>query len=304
MRGRRAALSRLAFSFGLVALILWWIDAAGAVARLRQAEGGWLLLAALLLTVQTVLMALRWRLTAAQLGLAIPRRRAVGEYYLAQAVNMTLPGGVLGDAARAVRSRAEAGFGTAALAVMIERLAGQAAMFAVATAGFGLALLRPGGIGWPAGTGAILLAAVALAILLPLLARRLPVSATFARAVRTALLARAVWPRQAALALVVVALNLAACARATGTRLGPEAATTLVPLVLTAMLVPVSVAGWGWREGAAALLFPLAGATAAAGVAASLAFGAIALAASLPGLLWPVLSGWIERDLPQRETGR
>ena len=293
MTGGRATLLRVAISLGLVALVLWWTDAAGALGRLGRVEVGWLLLAALLLTAQTVLMALRWRLTAARLGLPIGRRRAVGEYYLAQAVNMVLPGGVLGDAARAVRSRAGAGLGTAARAVMIERLAGQLAMGAVAATGFGVALTRPGGIDWPSGTGAILTGLVAFALLASRVVRRLPRLATFVRAVRTALLARAVLPRQVALGLAIAALNLAAfaaCARATGTRLGPEAATTLVPLVLTAMLVPLSIAGWGWREGAAAILFPLADAPAEAGVAASLAFGAVMLLASLPGLLWPAVS--------------
>ncbi len=300
-------LPRVAISLALVALVLWWTDAGSATARLAQAEPGWLLLAALLLTAQTILMALRWRLTAARLGLGIGRVRAVGEYYLAQAVNVTLPGGVVGDAARAVRSRAEAGLGTAALAVMLERLAGQVVMLAVALTGFALALVRPGGIGWPDGTGAIVLAFAAVALLAPVALSRLAFLGRIDRALRTALFARAVLPRQAALGLAIAALNLlafAACARATGTRLGPEAVTTLVPLVLTAMLIPLSIAGWGWREGAAALLFPLAGATAEAGVAASLAFGAVMFAASLPGLLWPALSGSTERDLPARETER
>jgi uncharacterized membrane protein len=50
------------------------------------------------------------------------------------------------------------------------------------------------------------------------------------------------------------------------------------------MLVPLSVAGWGYREGAAAAVFPLIGASAAAGVSASVVFGAVMLGASLPGL--------------------
>jgi len=61
---------------------------------------------------------------------------------------------------------------------------------------------------------------------------------------------------------------------------------TLIPLILTAMLIPLSVAGWGWREGAAAALFPLAGAAPDAGLAASAAFGALMLAAAMPGALW------------------
>jgi len=61
----------------------------------------------------------------------------------------------------------------------------------------------------------------------------------------------------------------------------------LVPLTLVAMLLPISVGGWGLREGAAAVLWPIAGFSAEAGVAASIAFGLAALAAALPGLLVP-----------------
>ncbi len=111
---RRAEYPRLralqfALAAGLLALLWHVADGAEAVQRLAGAEP--LLLAAALaaLTLQTVLSALRWRLTAAQLGLCLDRGRAVREYYLSQIVNQALPGGVLGDAGRAVRARAPAG---------------------------------------------------------------------------------------------------------------------------------------------------------------------------------------------------
>ena len=86
--------------------------------------------------------------------------------------------------------------------------------------------------------------------------------------------------------MVILACNLGAftlCAAATGTVLPPLAVISVVPLVLTAMVLPVSVGGWGVREGAAAALWPVLGASAEAGVAASVAFGLVILAASLPG---------------------
>ncbi|MEM7488358.1 MAG: lysylphosphatidylglycerol synthase transmembrane domain-containing protein [Pseudomonadota bacterium] len=282
---------RIAASGLLVGLLFWATDPVAAAARLAGADPVWLALAGLALTAQTVLMAFRWRLTAGRLGLRIGRRRAVGEYYLAQVVNMTLPGGVVGDAARAVRSRDGTGLARAALAVMIERLAGQIALFALAAIGFAAAFATPGGLLWPAGGPVVLAIALGIATLAPLSIRRLAPGVW--RPLRRALTARRVWPRQAALGLVIAILNLsafAACARATGTALGVEAVFTIVPLVLTAMLIPLSVAGWGWREGAAAALFPLAGADPAAGVAASVAFGLVLLAISLPGLLWPILA--------------
>jgi uncharacterized membrane protein YbhN (UPF0104 family) len=95
--------------------------------------------------------------------------------------------------------------------------------------------------------------------------------------------------KQIALGLAIVGCNLAGfafCARAVGVVLPLPAVLTLIPLILTAMLIPLSIAGWGWREGAAAALFPLAGATPEAGLAASAAFGAVLLVSALPGLVW------------------
>ena len=75
------------------------------------------------------------------------------------------------------------------------------------------------------------------------------------------------------------------CAAAIGVVLPPATALVLVPLILFTMLVPVTVSGWGLREGAAVALLPLAGATAAEGLAASVAFGLVFLVATLPGLV-------------------
>jgi uncharacterized membrane protein YbhN (UPF0104 family) len=277
--------------------VLWHVaDGPAVLARLGEADLRWLLAALVATTLQTVLSALRWRLTAGRLGQELPLAEAVGEYFLAQLVNQTLPGGVLGDAARAVRARRQS-LATSAQAVVIERLAGQAALLAVTLAGFVLVFVRPGTMALPAGAGLVpgmfagaatlVVAAVwAGAWLWPRAGRAL------GRAVRLSVLARGVWPWQVVLGLGIVGCNLmtfAFCARATGSVLPPEAVLTLVPLVLTAMIVPLSVAGWGFREGAAAALLPLAGLTPEAAIAASLAFGGVILAGSLPGALVPLV---------------
>jgi hypothetical protein len=65
-----------------------------------------------------------------------------------------------------------------------------------------------------------------------------------------------------------------------------ESVRSLLPLaviVLIAAGIPLSVAGWGLREGAAAWAFAAAGASASAGVAASTAYGVASLIAVLPG---------------------
>ena len=84
-----------------------------------------------------------------RLGQTLSVRHAAAEYYLSQLVNLTLPFGILGDAGRAVRIRHQAGMLRAGQAVMIERMSGQIALFAVMMAGFAVLPLVEGAVAMP-----------------------------------------------------------------------------------------------------------------------------------------------------------
>ena len=91
---------------------------------------------------------------------------------------------------------------------------------------------------------------------------------------------------QLASAIFVVATYLATylvASRAIGMEIPTLVLLPLVAPVLMTMLIPVTVAGWGLRESAAAVLWGAVGLTAADGVAVSLAYGLIVLLCSLPG---------------------
>ncbi|MEE4107794.1 MAG: hypothetical protein V2I24_00505, partial [Halieaceae bacterium] len=93
----------------------------------------------------------------------------------------------------------------------------------------------------------------------------------------------------------------ACCAAAAEVTLSAPSALVLVPLILFSMLIPLTVSGWGLREGAAAALLPLAGGSSAGGLAASVAFGLTLMLAALPGLIVLVLAALPEpRDGPLR----
>lgn len=296
-------------ALAVMALLWFGLDGQQALHLLVRADPLWLAAAALALTAQTVLSAMRWRLTARQLGQTIPLTRAIGEYYLAQVVNQSLPGGVVGDAGRAVRARHQAGLRRAGAAVAIERLAGQVALFLVLAAGALTVTLMPGGLtlpSWVMGLIGALLSGALIAMLAIGGAGQLPGRAgTAARdlrgALRVTLLAPGALPRQVALNLAITGANLAAfafCAAATGTMMSPVETAVLVPLILLTMILPLTVSGWGLREGAAAGLFPLIGASAQAGLAASLAFGLMFLASTLPGLLVLLARRRVNRPAP------
>jgi uncharacterized membrane protein YbhN (UPF0104 family) len=287
--------------------VLWQVaDGKLALQQVAGASPLWIIAALSALTLQTLLSALRWRLTAGQLGITLPWRAAVGEYYLSQLVNQMLPGGVLGDAGRAVRARAQAGLLASGQAVLFERLAGQIGLLLVFGAGVAGTQLLPGGFHWPGGLPlpvTLLLSVVAGATLLlclwgltlparisrdelqgPVRRKFLELGAAFAHAV----VAPEVRAWQLVTSLGTAICNIAAfafCAAAIGLPLSPGAAQVLVPIILLSMLLPISLSGWGLREGMALSLLPLAGATASQGLAASIAFGLALVVAALPGLL-------------------
>lgn len=297
------AVLRVAASALLLAGVAWAVDPGLALARLAAADP-WAVAGLLaLFQAQVWLSALRWRLIARRLGLGLPWPRAAGEYYAGTLINQVLPGGVAGDAARAWRhtrihpARAIGGpaAGPIVRAVVLDRVAGQLAFLLLAGAGVAAwPVLRTDAPGSAAAAvvtaaasvlGAIALGLVVLTRLGPAGWRR-GVAALGPDAGR-ALLAGGAWRVQAPLNLLIGASYvgaLALAAAAVGPALPWPAVMTVLPLVLLAMLVPVSVGGWGLREGAAAALWPGLGLSAELGVAAARLYGLAVLAGTLPGL--------------------
>lgn len=286
----------------VVLLVLLWRVVGGpdVADLLATAHIGWLALAVALLIAHTIFAAWRWKVTAAPLGLHLSARTAVEEYFLAQLINSALPGGVLGDVGRAARSRHRATLRVAAGAIAVERGIGQAALAVVLVVGVVVTAALPGGFTlprpWLAGVsigiaGAVLVL-VALIMTTRVLARRhVAWAARVADGMHRSTTGPGVRSAQAALSMVAVACLLAAfwcCTAAIGAALPVGAVATLVPLVLLSMLLPVSIGGWGVRETAAVALLPVAGITGAQALASSIAFGVVALVATLPGLaaLW------------------
>jgi uncharacterized membrane protein YbhN (UPF0104 family) len=293
MTRRTATALRVTVSLGLLGLLLTQVDAGAVAARLAALDVRWLLPVLALTVLQVIASAWRWRFTAARLGLALPLGTAIREYYLATFANQVLPGGVLGDVGRAGRHALASGEpGPAARAVVLERASGQVAIALIAVIGIALA-----DIAWPAGGTAIALSAVALIAALAALAvrriQRYPDGwlAIAWRDTRRALLTRDAWPTQLTMSLAIAASYVGVYALA-GIALDTPAPATwlpLIPIVLFSMLVPISVAGWGVRESVAAATWAAAGLGPADGTALAIAYGAIVLISSLPGLVFALL---------------
>ena len=295
--GRLPLFLRAAFSLGLLAGLAVWLDAGAAVSRLASMQPSWVLAALAVSGVQVAVLAWRWSFTARRLGVDLPWPVAWREYYLSIFLNQVLPGGVLGDVARAwrqVRSqiRVQAPGGPAVRAVVFERLSAQVVMTTAAGASllFLPVTVAPGSR--PAMIGAGLLAGGLVAALVVWMRRQSSQWSLFGpilAEVGAAHLTPGAFAAQLASALVVVATYLATyllAARAVGVETPLPVLLPLVAPVLMSMLIPVTVAGWGLREGAAAVLWAAVGLTAADGVVVSIAYGLLVLAGSAPGAVF------------------
>ena len=254
----------------------------------------YVLVPALALTVfQVALSAWRWRYTVERLGLPLAYGVAVREYYLATFLNQVLPGGVLGDVNRAWRHGSGAGERLSAVhGVAIERLSGQLVLALVVVIS-GSWLLGSGRVTVSHWNGGLWLGAGIIGVFLALwLVLKTGLAAYLQRLRRDlyeSLLNRTVLPVQIGSSLLVLAsyLGVFLCLSwGAGYIESTESAAIIVSLgsiLLLSMVVPLTVAGWGIREGAAALLWPMAGLPAEQGVALSVGYGALVLVSSLPG---------------------
>jgi uncharacterized membrane protein YbhN (UPF0104 family) len=299
----RTTLSRRAVSIAAaaatLAVLAWRVGAGPFLDGLRAVDGGALAVAAGLAALTTVCCAWRWRTVARGLGVELPLGTAVAAYYRSIFLNVTLPGGVVGDVHRGISHGRDASDVARGLrAVAWERSAGQVVQVVLTVA---VLLVLPSPV-----RGAVPLVALALlaaAAGVALAARLRPAAgpprwarlrSAAARELRAGLLARRAWPAVAlASALVVVghAITFLIAARTAGATSPLSEMLPLALLVLLAAALP-NVGGWGPREGVTAWAFAAAGLGASRGVATAVVYGVMVVVASLPGAV-VLVAGWV-----------
>ncbi|QLF71665.1 flippase-like domain-containing protein (plasmid) [Peteryoungia desertarenae] len=295
-------------SIAIVAGLIWVLEPETVVSAFSEIPLSLVLAALVIVQLQIILSAFRWRFTAARLGHLMPPGLVLREYYASSLLNQVLPGGMAGDAIRAYRAREDGsgGWKRPATAVVFERLSGQLAFFVLM--GIGL-------IAWPVlvttrlpehylSLIAVFLAIAVLLVLMGLLVWKTRVSERLEQLKPD--LVRVFWADkacviQAGLSSLIVGGYVATfmiASHAVGAPLPWIAALTAIPLCLLTMLIPAGIGGWGTREAAAAALWPIFGYSSAEGLSASLLYGLLSLAgAALPGIIVIAHSLWRGRIL-------
>ena len=277
--------------------VLWHTGHGPVVAGLRALDPLTLLLGAALGVPATAACAWRWRTVAAALGTPVRPGEALGGCYAAQLLNSTLPSGVAGELYRGVRHAPAGGRVRGLRAVGWERAMAQAVQVAAAAV---VVLLLPSPVRAPAWLFAGLAALVGAVLVL---ARGWDAGWHVLRADAGRLRSARVLPVVVVSSLLAQASYVATgvlAARAVGVTAPVATLVPLVLVVLVAMAVPLSLAGWGPREGVAAWSFAAAGLGVDAGLATAVAYGVIVVVAALPGaVVLLATAGRPWRSVPQ-----
>lgn len=295
---------RALVSAGLIALVLTRIDFGDAGDRLAGGSIGWFVAAVSALVASFVVGALRWRLYLAAAGIDARPAATVRAYLIGMFTTNFLPSQLGGDVTRALVAAGPGARVRSAATVVVDRLTALACLIAVAwvalaadpTAVPGTLVLALGAA--TAATALVAAAGTALAAAGPWIGSRLPARARphareagagIRACVRPGVLARTGVAGLAFQALV--ALSTWCAARAVDVPLPFAVLTVCIPAVLIATAAPVSIGGFGVREGMFVLLLGHAGVGSTDATVVSLASAIAFVVASLPGGLALALPG-------------
>jgi uncharacterized membrane protein YbhN (UPF0104 family) len=286
----------------LVAYLIWThVDLAAARESFAAASPPALALAFASFLVVPVLGGLRWWAALRGLGERGRLGEITAQFSVATVVAQVLPS-IAGDGMRIwLAARRGRALRVAVQSVLVERVLTLLALLALALVTAPLLAARTGERA-PIWLCAALLAAGAAGLGVVMLADVLPNLAAGSRLARhlreTSATTRALvlsrWGAGLAGLGVISNLNFVLAAVLLGQALGLRASAldflAVMPVVTLATILPISLGGWGVREGALILLLGRVGVPAADALALSLAYGGFGVLCGLPGaIVWGLL---------------
>jgi len=281
LRKVMAPVAQIGATVALLSWILWRNNAPKIFEALKQADPKWLAGGAAVLLISLVLGAYQWDLLLRHQGVRVRYAKLLHAYNLGTFLNFVLPTGVGGDVVRAIAVHRESQGGAKSFAAtVLDRFAG---LFTLSILAFVAALLLSNGRQDPLYakivylTGSAFLAFAVAATLL--FSRRAlgwlaPVMKflgegklfEMAKGMRNAFLeyraARSLVGQILSISLVTQFLRIsvhAFCAHALGLHIDFAWFLLFVPVVALISVLPISVGGWGLREGVQKTFFALPG---------------------------------------------
>lgn len=292
-----------AITAGLIWMVLREVDLKSALERMAGLSAPAAIISVCLLMLHCLLAGWRWRVIMRLFGPALPLQSSIRLFFEGYFFNNALPSTIGGDGVRIYRAnRLGLPLAASVNSVLLDRVTGLTGLFILVALGQPLLYARVEDPVTRLAFAAILLAGIA-GIAAMILARHIPDRILPARlrepvhklsqATRAAYLHPAISVPVLGLAVGVhglIVMSVHVIALGLGLDVGLFESLVLVPAVILLTTVPVSIGGWGLREGLMVFALGLAGVPADAALSVSILFGFAQIAAGIPGgLLW--LSG-------------
>ena len=299
-------LLKLFVSSSLLAILIAHVDAVALQRAFERSDWRDVLAATLILIVLTPLLAWRWRRVALAIGMPLSGRAALVIVLIGMFFNQVMPSAIGGDLMRLWLLRIErVPVAKGLSSIFLDRVVSLFGMMLVVVAGFSvlLQIVRQPAMQFGA---VILIAAVFVGTGVLVWADKIPwpfpvrIRSSLVNVSAFAIDARSLFfsPRVLGAVLfasilihLLVSLAVWLLARGIGLSVGIEVFVLLMPLVLLLSLLPISIAGWGVREGTMIACLSLVAVDTASAFAVSALFGFASLFASLPGAIVWLLTG-------------
>ena len=307
--------AKVAISATLTGLLVW---------RLARLSGlpsgsGWtaFLLAWLVQALLPFLQVERWRLVCTAAGIRLPFMVATENVYVGQFFNQVLPSSIGGDAVRVWRIRQAMPVEAALSTVLSDRIVALLAipLILVGCSGTLLQIVPAGPLLYSliaisvASLGGLALLLVADRVPLPRKLRGAPVVKTL---LELPAIARRLFltPGYLAVTLLLsmlihlgVGLSLFLLAKGLGLSVPLPIFVVLAPITTLVTMVPISVGGWGVREGVLVTALGLLHVAPGDALSISIQFGIVMLIVGIPGGLVVFLRQWVKAS-PDRHHFR
>ena len=291
---------RAILSFALVAALAYHIGSGEIIGDIRSISWEAFAASTLLLTTSVFIVTLRWTAILSVLGYRLAWTNLVGSVFIGFLFNQLLPTIVGGDVFRALRAK-QLGtpLETAVHSVLLDRATGVLVSLIFAAILLPFVEFRDGrtNLEW------FLVGVAALAVLGVLVLWALTRQFEFSRPTLAGLhkrlirLHQSIWaftklPVKSAVVFVLATLNqflpvtvTAIFASDLAIQVGIKDIALIVFIASIATMIPISIAGWGVREGVLVFLFGLKGVSPQSAFTVSILFGAAQALSSAPGVL-------------------
>jgi hypothetical protein len=311
-----STVAKAAITLLLLGVLFRKVNFAATLQHLRDIKPSTIVAGLFLLYAATALATARWRIVLRSIGQSFTawhlfRLNLIGMFF-----NQALPSAVGGDGMRVwLLYRQGCSFPVAFNSVLIDRAAGF--FFIAVMSLYGLPTLTERMFGVPKfqTIAGIIVAGMIMLVLLYVLARgrarlaRFRVGRFVAQIVADALFLAARPADAAKIAILSIASQLFSFVliwlilRDLGTDVSIVGVMIVTPVVVLLLVLPVSIAGWGLREGLFVIGFGLLNVPKDAALAASIVFGLVNLAAGLiGGVFWILEPGRSRGPIAEPQT--